>query len=586
VECLVRLFKTIEPYVCSRELSQRERSITTVAALLKKFCDIKAREENKKEKCFADVGPVIAMLIPRCTDPHTFIRRTAIESIQLSTCVDFILKKNFIGNFADIPAEVMPFSEFITKISTSDLNDQYSTVHEMSRTLSKLVSSEEIADLILASLKGLTDSQVSSTNGTCVIVNGLIKTRGKELSVRIPAIVGGLIASMESISNEQTMNGTLHAIRNLASHHLLAVLDKLLTYPVPHSTFVVKSLHSIAKDEALLSQTIDHFLSILNTWQLYEEKSDPKTKVNGFVANPTVMSCTCAMGELFLLGEAIEDLIMKNYSRILATICLRIGTSNGMTDVQPSDQACHTLKTFIECTKDSYLEITMTRNDNYTKAKNNREYYKTISAIAETIGKSRPDEMSRMYEFLLPFMKGNFIGQKVVAATVIAEFVNHCKYDQSLLQKLVNTLLLSLSDTSVKLQSLRGLGNIVSVSIEEANKYAPTILDALISSIDDQNDAVAMEAMNGLAKLFACVEESRMAPIMINLCHRIRPAFDKENPEIRSASFNLFGSLSRFGKGSAGDAFYEQIHNNFPAIILHLNDDSDVVRAVRNSCVT
>jgi len=172
------------------------------------------------------------------------------------------------------------------------------------------------------------------------------------------------------------------------------------------------------------------------------------------------------------------------------------------------------------------------------------------------------------------------VGQKIVAATVLAEFVNHCK-DPNLLQELIYKLLSSLVDPSIKLQCLRGLGNIVSVGTEEANKYAPTVLDALMSSIDEINEVNAMQAMNGLAKIFELVEESRMAPVLVNICNRIRPAFDKENDDIRAASFNLFGSLYRFGSGSAKDAFYEQLHNNLPSLIVHLNDDCEFVR---NAC--
>lgn len=35
--------------------------------------------------------------------------------------------------------------------------------------------------------------------------------------------------------------------------------------------------------------------------------------------------------------------------------------------------------------------------------------------------------MEGIYNFLFPFLKGNFIGQRIVAATVLAEFINHCQ---------------------------------------------------------------------------------------------------------------------------------------------------------------
>lgn len=97
--------------------------------------------------------------------------------------------------------------------------------------------------------------------------------------------------------------------------------------------------------------------------------------------------------------------------------------------------------------------------------------------------------MKPIYEFLFPYMRGNFIGQRLISATVFAEFINQSKVrflkkvnptsiqnEKVLLQQLINTLMASLNDPAVKLQSLRGLGNIVSVDIEEVTKTQNFVL--------------------------------------------------------------------------------------------------------------
>jgi hypothetical protein len=67
----------------------------------------------------------------------------------------------------------------------------------------------------------------------------------------------------------------------------------------------------------------------------------------------------------------------------------------------------------------------------------------------------------------------------------------------------------------------------------------------------------------------------------VNICHRIRPAFEKNQEIIRAASFQLFGSLHRFGNDPSGAVvFYEQIHNNLPSLMLHISDVSENVRKV------
>lgn len=49
----------------------------------------------------------------------------------------------------------------------------------MARELSKLVNKDELPQLLENLLMGLTDVEVGSTSGTCVVLNGLIKLRGE-----------------------------------------------------------------------------------------------------------------------------------------------------------------------------------------------------------------------------------------------------------------------------------------------------------------------------------------------------------------------------------------------------------------------
>jgi maestro heat-like repeat-containing protein family member 1 len=78
--------------------------------------------------------------------------------------------------------------------------------------------------------------------------------------------------------------------------------------------------------------------------------------------------------------------------------------------------------------------------------------------------------------------------------------------------------------------------------------------------------------------VFELVDERTVAPILVNICHRIRPAFEKSHDEIRKASFQLFGTLNRFGNNQGAAVFYEQLHNNLPCLYLHVNDPSEQVQ--------
>ena len=575
---LCKLFQTIEPFVCSGDAQQRERATLSCSHLLKKLVEnLRARETPSSETKFALLGGCIAMLVPRCTDNNSTIRQSAVESIQLSLYIDTLLKHFELTNSNELPPELLLFKDFKSRIVSEEINEQFGVVHEISRVLAKIIIPEDLPDLLLFSLKGLNDPQLSSTSGTCVLLNGLLKIRGKELNSTLPKIVSGILKAMESISNEQTMNGTLHAIRSLAVNHHLDIVNLLLETPVPHSSYVIKALQSIAKDDNLVMELLNHLFDILNKSQLYEESPDPKNKKSTInVPCHLPMSATCALGELLQLEE-LEDLVNEHYHLFLSTLLLRVGTSNGMNDNTASLQITNTFKQFVTCAKEGVMDSMINKFDHYTTL-SKPDYYKAITDITTIVCKEHPNQMQKIFTFLNPYLKGNFIGQRIVTATIFAEFINHSKNDRALLQQLVNCILSSLGDPSIKLQSLRGLGNIVAAGEEEANKYAPTVLDALMSCIDDKDETIALEAMNGLAKVFDVINEERMSPLIINICLRIKPAFDKENNDIRAAAFTLFGSLHRFGNGIAKDTFYEQIHNNLPSLILHANDDHTQVQ--------
>jgi len=255
---------------------------------------------------------------------------------------------------------------------------------------------------------------------------------------------------------------------------------------------------------------------------------------------------------------------------------LRFGSA--ATFAPATEQIITTFKKFIECLKYEKMQIVMDAEGIWDNLKG-EDYLEVITKITGTMCQTHPDQKRKIFAFLLPYLKANYTGQRLVTGAIFAELINNCLEDAELLEKLVNCLLNSLADTSLKRIALRGMANIVSCGQEKMNKYAPTVLYALMSSIDERDDNIAMEAMLGLARVFDMVSEERIAPILINICNRIRPAFDKKHDKIRASSFALFGALHRFGDGVCKDTFFEQMHSNFPAIILHLNDENDKVRA-------
>ena len=139
----------------------------------------------------------------------------------------------------------------------------------------------------------------------------------------------------------------------------------------------------------------------------------------------------------------------------------------------------------------------------------------------------------------------------------------------------------------------------------QVSTFSTTILSAMLAGMDDREDPedlITMEAMSGLARIFAQIDEGHVRPILINIALRIRPCFEKVSllyyqsererevrlfvwfqptPAVRAAAFTLFGSLSRFGNGPSEGPFLEQIQTNFVSLLVHLNEADPTVVEVR-----
>ena len=81
----------------------------------------------------------------------------------------------------------------------------------------------------------------------------------------------------------------------------------------------------------------------------------------------------------------------------------------------------------------------------------------------------------------------------------------------------------------------------VSVGAQKIQAYSTTILSAMMAGMDDKEDTemkITLEAMNGLSKILSLLDETSIRQILINICLRIRPCFEKVMLLCRNVSDN------------------------------------------------
>jgi HEAT repeat protein len=415
--------------------------------------------------------------------------------------------------------------------------------------------------------------------------------------------VSGIVEALPNIKHAKTVNGTVHALKNLATHHLNLVVEELLKVPtLPHPEHVVKCFQGIAKDPNLVAQMLAHVCDAANNSVLYKEQGKFKISQHkgkkllfnySFFNFLLAMAATAALGDI--LGEpAVADVLRARYAPIMGTLLMRVGTSVGQKYMlpdakkskEPADSIAPELvvsaiRAAIRLGEEEQIETQLDNMSAWSMFADEQEYTQAIQLMVRGMCGQHPEHMSQLFAFLSTFLQGNYEGQRLAAAAALAEMVAHCSGAEKtqLLDGLINTLLGALTDSALKIMCLRGLSNVVGAGADMVNRYSQTILDALLSNVDSQEEPVSLEAMTGLAKVFDLVSEEKVAPILVNLCNRVKPAFEAQTPSMRAAAFQLFGSLWHFGQKGAKDVFYAQIHNNLPIMLLHLNDESDEVKA-------
>ena len=574
VPCLSRLLGHVEPHARSNDPNVRKIAITTTFYLLERFVEYLSNGIQLDQKEFVNVGKCLSSVVPRVTDSSRPIRIAALRATQYFLFIDYILQnpqeQTDDEEIIEMPEHLDSLSEMLERVESPELSSQFSAANELASVVCEVLSEQELCKLLLSLLDGLTDADASASSGTCIVLNSVIKLRGDAFLPQVGDLISGMLKAMEKISHEKTINGTLHSIRTLSKHHPLPVINALVGSPLPHSSYVVTSLQAISKDEELLEILLDHLLDTLNNSQCVEKGKE------GDVASKESCSATCTLRYIFDILPP-EVLLEERFAAFFSTLILRFGTTAKVGSEKPRADLIETFIMFVKQIDSSKMEGIL---KDEISLKSDISYATGVMKLVAEFCQSYPDSVLDMYNFILPYAKGNFPGQRLMVTSAFAEMMNWSK-DDEILQNIVNALLISMNDDNLRLQSIIGLGNSAASGEERANKFAASVIDALMSVIDHSDEDICMESMNGLDRVFRVIDGARVQPILINIVHRIRPHFDKKSGKIRASSFRLFGTLCRFGVGSSAELFKQQMHPTFPAVFLHLTDP---VRDVQIAC--
>ncbi|KJE96498.1 hypothetical protein CAOG_06818 [Capsaspora owczarzaki ATCC 30864] len=594
ISSLTSMLESLAPTIRSDQAHRRQRAVEAALYVSQQYFKFKSerlKENPEVPEDFLGFGKLIAFLAPRCTDPVVKIRQTALDAIQVLLRVSELTRAGSPDKLTSNPA-IEAVTVLKERAEKSEPNAQFAVVNDLSKVLAKTLDPIELLPFVVELLEGLTDKEDAAASGACVVLNGLFRQRGAELGTDVQLLLGEIHKRLKLIKHEQTEIGTLRSLRTLATHHLKTVVTDLLAFDLPYDEVVVKIWKTLAGEEVTALPMLEHLLTVITKNQPYEEKPSKNNKKEYTrEATRPPMQATSALAEVFR-AEDSEALVGKLLPRIMCSLLIRIGTSNGMDGPKlPIGDTISAFKEFLIRSKADYVTKDLDEQDHWDLLSDEDEFFNGLTTVARSICVHGGEHVPAMIEFLMPFLSSPYDTQRVVTAALFAEFIyNRCAENVNLIEQLMNACLGRLIDDShvVRKLCIRGLGNVANAPEAQIQRYSTTILSAMMAGMDDKNDIdeeITMEAMNGLSKILAKLDENHIRPILINICLRIRPCFEKQQDGVRAAAITLFGKLSRFGDGPSKAPFFEQILANFVSMLLHLNDDSVLVRTACKSAL-
>uniref|UniRef100_A0A8C6V9S0 Maestro heat like repeat family member 1 n=1 Tax=Naja naja TaxID=35670 RepID=A0A8C6V9S0_NAJNA len=567
---LQTMFEHLGPWIKSTKEQERERAVEVSAALLLFF-----REKLNVSKVvpFYNLGVLMALFSPRCTDSLPSVRQHAVDCVHSLLYVQ-LCYEGFSQDHQDESVEQLKALK--PGLKDPDVTVLFQTCCNI--VMAKHLPPDQLLSLLLSMLEGLVDPDRNCARAAAVMINSILKERGGVLLEKVPKLLETIHLKLQEVPEESVRKATEQTVCILASQHKAAVVSSLLG-------------HSLPLDSA--PGAFSGLGGAMNRDVPYKEnKSFLRGSRLERVATFYPLSATCALHEIMSVresGPAVGGL----YAELFVSLLLRvscsvgvqlpkhlqskerknIGRAQSLRALDPCSSAIETLKAMLSRGGSESVSNAVTEDGGWELLRNPDNHYDGVAFLARAMAKHTGPKLPLIVKLLSPMLNSIYDSQRLTTTAYFAELLNsNVVNDLVLLENLMDSMTARLRDSStvVRMLALRGLGNVASGSPEKVRKYGPQLLSSMINT------------MSSLSKILAFTEESDVHSVLLHVTIRIRPFFDNEEPNLRKASIFLFGNLAKFSSGSGEDAFCEQILYGLVTLLLHLQDPKpEVVKACK-----
>ncbi|XP_033011907.1 maestro heat-like repeat-containing protein family member 1 isoform X2 [Lacerta agilis] len=599
---LQTMFEHLSPWIKSTKEHERERGVEVSAAVLEFY-----REKLNVNTVvpFYNVGLLIALFAPRCTDSLAGTRQHAVDCVYSLLYIQ-LYYEGFARDHKDESLEKLKALK--AGLRDPDVNTLFQACCNIAKVIAKRLPPDQLLSLLLSMLEGLADPDKNCSRAATVVVNSLLKERGAVLLEKVPEILAMVHCKLQEVEEEAVRKAAQQTVHILATQHKAAVVSSLLGNPLPLDSCSCLMWRALASEPPLATQVLELLLEKVNRDVPYKEnKSFLRGSGSERVATFFPLAATCALHEIMSVPECGQA-IVGLYAELFVSLLLRVSCTVGvhlpknmqskerksagrgqpLRPLDPCSSAVETLKAMLTQGGSEEVARAVSASGGWESLRSMERHHDGVAVLASAMAKHAGPKLPLIVKTLSPMLNSIYDSQRLTTTAFFAELLSsNVVNDLVLLASVMDSMTARQRDpcTSVRMLALRGLGNMASGSPEKVRRHGAQLLASMMNGMDDKDDPhslVALEAMGGLAKILGFLEERDVRSMLLHIAIRIRPFFDSEKHELRRSSILLFGHLTKFSAGSCEEAFFEQILNGLVTLLLHLQDPKpEVVKACK-----
>uniref|UniRef100_A0A8C6VAA1 Maestro heat like repeat family member 1 n=1 Tax=Naja naja TaxID=35670 RepID=A0A8C6VAA1_NAJNA len=167
------------PWIKSTKEQERERAVEVSAALLLFF-----REKLNVSKVvpFYNLGVLMALFSPRCTDSLPSVRQHAVDCVHSLLYVQ-LCYEGFSQDHQDESVEQLKALK--PGLKDPDVTVLFQTCCNIARVMAKHLPPDQLLSLLLSMLEGLVDPDRNCARAAAVMINSILKERGGVLLEKV-----------------------------------------------------------------------------------------------------------------------------------------------------------------------------------------------------------------------------------------------------------------------------------------------------------------------------------------------------------------------------------------------------------------